>query len=56
MILAEKIRQEQSKFKSSMSKIFQRYNVKTKKGYHRRSDERITRLVNAFDPPQLDDF
>ena len=55
MILA-KIRRKQSKFKSSMLKIFQRYNVKTKKGSRRRSDDRIILLVNAFDPSQLDDF
>ena len=29
---------------------------KQKKGSRRRSDDRITRLVNAFDPSQLDNF
>ncbi len=54
--LAEKIRREQSKFEVDMAKILQGHDIKMKKAAYRRLDERIARLVNAFDPSQLDDF
>ncbi|CAF1558002.1 unnamed protein product [Rotaria magnacalcarata] len=52
--LGEKIRREQSKFEVDMTKILQRHDIKTKKACYRKSDERITRLANSFDPTQLD--
>ncbi|CAF4657391.1 unnamed protein product [Rotaria socialis] len=54
--LGEKIRREQSKFEVDMTKILQGHNIKTKKACYRKLDERITRLVNSFDPTQLDQF
>ncbi|CAM4818333.1 unnamed protein product [Rotaria magnacalcarata] len=54
--LGEKIRREQSKFEVDMAKILQGHNIKTKKACYRKLDERITRLVNSFDPTQLDQF
>ncbi|CAF3775561.1 unnamed protein product [Rotaria socialis] len=54
--LGEKIRREQSKFEVDMAKILQGHNIKTKKACYRKLDERITRLVNLFDPTQLDQF
>ncbi len=56
MKLAEKIRCEQSKFEVDMAKILQSHDIKTKKACYRRLKERITRLVNAFDSSQLDQF
>ncbi|CAF2061914.1 unnamed protein product [Rotaria magnacalcarata] len=54
--LSEKIRREQSKFEVDMAKILQGHIIKTKKACYRRLDERITRLVNAVDSSQLDEF
>ncbi|CAF3388797.1 unnamed protein product [Rotaria socialis] len=52
--LGEKIRREQSKFEVDMTKILQDHDVKTKKPCYRKLYEHITRLVNSFDPTQLD--
>ncbi|CAF3703869.1 unnamed protein product [Rotaria socialis] len=52
--LGVKIRREQSKFEVDMAKILQGHNIKTKKACYRKLDECITRLVNSFDPTQLD--
>ncbi|CAF3256256.1 unnamed protein product [Rotaria sp. Silwood2] len=54
--LTEKIRREQSKFEVDIAKILQGHDIKTKKACYRRLDERITRLVNAYDSSQLDQF
>ncbi|CAF5147946.1 unnamed protein product [Rotaria magnacalcarata] len=54
--LGEKVRREQSKFEVDMTKILQSHDIKTKKAYYRKLDERITRLANASDPTQLDQF
>ncbi|CAM4835312.1 unnamed protein product [Rotaria magnacalcarata] len=54
--LTEKIRREQSKFEVNTAKILQGHIIKTKKACYRRLDERITRLVNAFDSSRLDEF
>ncbi|CAF3646667.1 unnamed protein product [Rotaria socialis] len=54
--LAEKIRREQSKFEVDMQKILQGHDIKTKKACYRKLDERLTRLVNAFDASQMDQF
>ena len=52
--LAEKIRREQSKFEIDIAKILQGHQIKTKKKCYRELDERITRLVNAYNSTQLD--
>ena len=39
-----------------MAKILQGHDIKTKKACYRKLDERIARLVNAFDVSQLDEF
>ena len=52
--LADKIRREQSKFEIDIEKIRQGHQVKAKKNCYRQLDERITRLVNAYDSTQLD--
>ena len=49
----EKIYREQSKFEADIAKISQSHQVKVKKNCYRRLDERITRLMNAYDSPQL---
>ncbi|CAF5125172.1 unnamed protein product, partial [Rotaria socialis] len=54
--LAEKIRREQSKFEVDMQKILQGHDIKTKKACYPKLDERLTRLVNAFDASQMDQF
>ena len=54
--LAEKIRREQSKFEVDMAKILQGHDIKMKKACYRKLDERITRLVNAYDSSQLDQY
>ncbi|CAF4664855.1 unnamed protein product [Rotaria sp. Silwood2] len=54
--LTEKIRREQSKFEVDIVKILQGHDIKTKKACYRRLDERITRLVNAYDSSQLHQF
>ena len=54
--LAEKIRREQSKFEVDMAKILQGHDIKMKKACYRRLDERISRLVNAFDSSQVEEF
>lgn len=54
--LAEKIRREQSKFEVDMVKIPQGHDIKMKKACYRRLDERITRLVNAFDASRMEEF
>ncbi|CAF3711648.1 unnamed protein product [Rotaria sp. Silwood1] len=54
--LTEKIRHEQSKFEVDIAKILQGHDIKTKKACYRRLDEHITRLVNAYDSSQLDQF
>ena len=52
--LVEKIRREQSKFAIDIEKIRQGHQVKAKKNCYRQLNERITRLVNAYDSTQLD--
>ncbi|CAF5137476.1 unnamed protein product [Rotaria magnacalcarata] len=54
--LGEKVRREQSKFEVDMTKILQSHDIKTKKACYRKLDERITRLANASDQTQLDQF
>ena len=54
--LAEKIGREQSKFEVDMAKILQGHDIKMKKACYRRLDERISRLVNAFDSSQVEEF
>ena len=56
MKLAEKIRREQSKFEVDMVKILQGHDIKMKKACYRRLNERITRLVNAFDTSEVEEF
>ena len=54
--LAEKIRREQSKFEVDMAKILQGHDIKIKKACYRRLDERISRLINAFDSSKVEEF
>ena len=54
--LAEKIRREQSKFEVDVAKILQGHDIKMRKVCYRRLDERISRLVNAFDLSQVEEF
>ncbi|CAF3085956.1 unnamed protein product [Rotaria sp. Silwood2] len=54
--LTEKIRREQSKFEGDIAKILQDHDIKTKKACNRRLYERVSRLVNAYDSSQLDQF
>lgn len=54
--LTEKIRREQSKFEIDIAKILQGHEVQTKKACYRKLDERITRLVSAYDSSQLDQY
>ena len=53
---AEKVRREQSKLELDMAKILQGHDAKMKKACYRRLDERISRLVNASDQTQLEEF
>ena len=39
-----------------MAKILQGHDIKMKKACYRRLDERISRLVNAFDSSQVEEF
>ena len=54
--LAEKIHREQSKFEVDIAKILQGHDIKSKKACYRKLDDRITRLVDAYDSSQLDQF
>jgi len=54
--LTEKIRCEQSKFEIDIAKILQGHDIKTKKACYRQLDERIARLINNYNPSQLDNF
>jgi hypothetical protein len=54
--LTEKIRREQSKFEVDIAKLLQGHVVKAKKACYRKLDERIARLVQAFDSSQVDQY
>ena len=52
--LPDKIRREQPKFEIDIVKINQRHEVKTQKASYKKRDERIERLVSAYDSTQLE--
>ncbi|CAF1126879.1 unnamed protein product, partial [Rotaria magnacalcarata] len=54
--LTEKIRREQSKFEIDIAKILQGHEVKTRKLMYKKLDERIERLVSAYDSSQLGQY
>lgn len=51
--LAEKIRREQSKFEIDIAQLLQGHQPKPKKACYRKLDERISRVVLAYDPTQI---
>ena len=52
--LSDKIRREQSKFEIDIVKINQGHEVKPQKASYKKLDERIERLVSAYDSTQLE--
>ncbi|CAF2120320.1 unnamed protein product [Rotaria magnacalcarata] len=54
--LTEKNRREQSKFEIDIAKILQGHEVKTRKLMYKKLDERIERLVGAYDSSQLGQY
>ncbi|CAF2044232.1 unnamed protein product [Rotaria magnacalcarata] len=54
--LTEKTRREQSKFEIDIAKILQGHEVKTRKLMYKKLDERIERLVSAYDSYQLGQY
>ncbi|CAF1124278.1 unnamed protein product, partial [Didymodactylos carnosus] len=54
--LADKIRREQSKFEVDIAQIRQGHEPKPKKASYRKRDDRIKRLVNAYDTNHLDEY
>jgi hypothetical protein len=51
--LADKIRREQSKFEIDIKQVRQGHKPKPKKAAYRKLDDRIKRLVAAYDNKQL---
>ena len=54
--LAEKIRQEQSKFEVDIAQLLQGQQSKPKKSCYRKLDERIARVVREYDPLQIPQY
>lgn len=54
--LTEKIRREQSKFEIDITRIAQGHQIKTQKLCYRKIEERIERLVTAYDSSQMNQY